>query len=47
MELVQAGGAKEDKKALKLAKRRLGTHRRGMRKREDLRQVVRAMRHKA
>ena len=46
MELVQAGGAKEDKKALKIAKRRLGTHRRGMKKREDLRQVVRAMRHR-
>jgi large subunit ribosomal protein L36e len=46
MELVQTGGAKDDKKALKLAKRRLGTHRRGLRKREFIQGLVSQQRHK-
>jgi len=44
IELLQAGGAKEDKKALKIAKKRLGTHRRGTLKRESIREVVQKMR---
>jgi len=39
---LKVGGAKESKKALKMAKRRLGTHRRGLKKRELLEEYVRA-----
>lgn len=46
MELLQTGGAKEDKRALKLAKKSLGTHRRGTKKREALREIVLAARRK-
>jgi large subunit ribosomal protein L36e len=46
MELLQVGGAKEDKRALKIAKKSLGTHRRGMLKREALREIVQAARRK-
>jgi len=40
--LLKVGGAKESKKALKMAKRRLGTHRRALKKRELLEEYVRA-----
>lgn len=46
MELIQAGGAKDEKKALKLAKRRLGTHHRAIVKREYIQSLVQAQRHK-
>lgn len=46
MELVQIGGAKEDKKALKVAKKRLGTHRRGLLKREKTKEIWQKMRAK-
>ncbi|OMJ78476.1 hypothetical protein SteCoe_7485 [Stentor coeruleus] len=46
LELLQAGSTKDEKKALKVAKRRLGTHKRGMNKRENLRLVMQKMRHK-
>eukprot|EP00331_Platyophrya_macrostoma_P031880 CAMPEP_0176436376 /NCGR_PEP_ID=MMETSP0127-20121128/17934_1 /TAXON_ID=938130 /ORGANISM="Platyophrya macrostoma, Strain WH" /LENGTH=87 /DNA_ID=CAMNT_0017819689 /DNA_START=82 /DNA_END=345 /DNA_ORIENTATION=+ len=41
MELLKTGVAKDNKKALKLAKARLGTHRRGLLKREDMENVLR------
>ena len=44
IELLQAGGARDEKKALKLAKRRLGTHSRGVKKREGMRLVMQKMR---
>lgn len=44
MELMQMGG-KDEKKALKLAKRKLGTHRRGMKKREYIQSLVAAQKH--
>ncbi|OMJ77186.1 hypothetical protein SteCoe_23261 [Stentor coeruleus] len=46
LELLQAGSTKDEKKALKVAKRRLGTHKRGMNKRETMRMVMQKMRHK-
>lgn len=46
LELLQAGSTKDEKKALKVAKKRLGTHKRGMNKREYLRMVMQKMRHK-
>jgi len=39
--LIKSGTAKEHKKALKLSKSRLGTHRRAMKKREEMEEVVR------
>ncbi|KRW99837.1 hypothetical protein PPERSA_10956 [Pseudocohnilembus persalinus] len=41
VELIKVGGQKELKKALKFAKARLGTHRRGLRKRALLEEYVR------
>eukprot|EP00126_Sphaerothecum_destruens_P000666 Sdes_comp10852_c0_seq1m2506 len=41
MELLKVG---KDKRALKLAKRRLGTHRRGKGKREEMQNVLASMR---
>eukprot|EP00362_Geleiidae_sp_MMETSP1317_P001776 CAMPEP_0201282330 /NCGR_PEP_ID=MMETSP1317-20130820/5328_1 /ASSEMBLY_ACC=CAM_ASM_000770 /TAXON_ID=187299 /ORGANISM="Undescribed Undescribed, Strain Undescribed" /LENGTH=42 /DNA_ID= /DNA_START= /DNA_END= /DNA_ORIENTATION= len=40
MELLRTGGASEGKRALKLAKKRLGTHRRAVNKRNYLEDVV-------
>lgn len=44
MELLKIGTASTNKRALKLAKRRLGTHLRGKRKREELQEVIAAQR---
>ena len=44
MELLKVGGARELKKALKTCKKRLGTHRRALKKRAALEDVVRAAR---
>merc|ERR1719272_2241285 len=44
IELLKIGSASTTKRALKLAKKRLGTHRRGKRKREEMAEVVSAMR---
>lgn len=41
MELLKTGVAKDSKKALKLAKARLGTHHRALAKREDLENTIR------
>ena len=45
MELMQMGGSKDEKKALKLAKKRLGTHHRAMKKREYIQSLVAAQKH--
>ena len=44
LELLQIGGASEAKKALKIAKQRLGTFRRGTAKRESMQQIAMEMR---
>lgn len=41
MELIKAGTAKDSKKALKLSKKALGTHRRGKAKRDALVEILR------
>jgi len=46
IELIKTGQAKDGKKALKLAKKRLGTLVRGKRKRDELEEVVRQQRKK-
>jgi large subunit ribosomal protein L36e len=46
LELLQAGSSKDEKKAMKVAKRRLGTHKRGIKKREFLRGVMQRLRQK-
>lgn len=46
VELLKQGGVKESKKALKIAKQRLGTHLRAKRKREILQDYVREQRKK-
>ena len=46
LELLQMGGSKDEKKALKLGKRRLGNHSRGLKKRENLRAIMQKQRAK-
>merc|ERR1719291_591570 len=46
IELIKIGSASTFKRALKLAKKRLGTHRRGKKKREEMQECVAAMRRK-
>merc|ERR1711935_1018627 len=46
IELLKIGLASTQRRALKLAKRRLGTHRRGKKKREEMADAVAAMRRK-
>eukprot|EP00918_Siedleckia_nematoides_P079788 GHVU01174811.1.p1 GENE.GHVU01174811.1~~GHVU01174811.1.p1 ORF type:complete len:116 (+),score=20.01 GHVU01174811.1:36-383(+) len=46
IELIKIGTAATLKRALKFAKKRLGTHRRGKRKRDEMLRVVQAMRKK-
>lgn len=46
IELLKIGNASTHKRALKLAKKRLGTHRRGKKKREEMQEAVSAMRRK-
>ena len=46
MELIKTGIAKDYKKALKLSKKRLGTHRRAMNKRSEMEEVIRQQRKK-
>eukprot|EP00440_Ansanella_granifera_P013217 gb/GFBE01014363.1/.p1 GENE.gb/GFBE01014363.1/~~gb/GFBE01014363.1/.p1 ORF type:complete len:112 (+),score=31.36 gb/GFBE01014363.1/:1-336(+) len=47
IELIKIGSASTFKRALKLAKKRLGTHRRGTKKRNEMSDAVAAMRRKA
>jgi len=44
IELLKIGSASTQKRALKLAKKRLGTHKRGKQKREEMGEAVSAMR---
>jgi large subunit ribosomal protein L36e len=46
LELLKTGGMKESKKALKIAKKSLGTHKRGKAKRESLLELLREQRKK-
>eukprot|EP00933_Yihiella_yeosuensis_P052946 TRINITY_DN510_c0_g2_i2.p1 TRINITY_DN510_c0_g2~~TRINITY_DN510_c0_g2_i2.p1 ORF type:complete len:113 (-),score=31.14 TRINITY_DN510_c0_g2_i2:379-717(-) len=46
IELLKIGSAATFKRALKLAKKRLGTHRRGKKKRDQMSEAVAAMRKK-
>mmetsp|Transcript_65297 Transcript_65297/g.103469 ORF Transcript_65297/g.103469 Transcript_65297/m.103469 type:complete len:112 (+) Transcript_65297:78-413(+) len=46
LELLKIGSAGTVKRALKLAKRRLGTHKRGLSKRAEMSEAVAAMRRK-
>eukprot|EP01068_Selenidium_serpulae_P006345 Selendium_serpulae@DN4353_c0_g1_i1.p1 len=46
MELIRMGTASSRKRAFKFAKRRLGTHKRGLKKRADMEDVVIALRKK-
>merc|ERR1719378_2016574 len=46
IELIKIGSAATVKRALKLAKKRLGTHKRGKKKREEMVDAVAAMRRK-
>lgn len=46
IELMKTGTSKDNKKALKLCKKRLGTHLRGKRKRDELEEVLRQQRKK-
>merc|ERR1719326_1601581 len=46
IELLKIGSAATFKRALKFAKKRLGTHRRGKKKREEMTEAVAAMRRK-
>mmetsp|Transcript_4392 Transcript_4392/g.4910 ORF Transcript_4392/g.4910 Transcript_4392/m.4910 type:complete len:107 (+) Transcript_4392:71-391(+) len=47
LELLKVGGASEERKAMKIAKKRLGTHKRAKGKKEELKRVAMAMRRKA
>mmetsp|Transcript_450 Transcript_450/g.392 ORF Transcript_450/g.392 Transcript_450/m.392 type:complete len:108 (-) Transcript_450:704-1027(-) len=46
IELLKIGSAATNKRSLKLAKKRLGTHKRGLKKRSQMDQAVQAMRRK-
>jgi len=46
IELIKIGSASTFKRSLKLAKKRLGTHRRGKKKRDEMSEAVAAMRRK-
>merc|ERR1712224_715094 len=47
IELIKIGSSATFKRALKLAKKRLGTHKRGKKKRDEMTDAVAAMRRKA
>ena len=46
VEMIQTGVAAKEKKAVKLARRRLGTHHRACKKRDEMNQLIRAQRKK-
>jgi large subunit ribosomal protein L36e len=46
LELIRTGVASKEKKAVKLARRRLGTQRRAQAKKAELNEIIRAQRRK-
>ena len=46
MEMIRTGVASKEKKAVKMARRRLGTHHRAQRKRDEINDLIRAQRKK-
>lgn len=46
MEMIRTGVASKEKKAVKLARRRLGTNRRAQSKRDEINEMIRAQRKK-
>ena len=46
IELIRTGIATKEKKAVKLARQRLGTHRRAQHKRDEINELIRAQRKK-
>ena len=46
MEMIRTGVAAKEKKAVKLARRRLGTHHRAQHKRDEINDMIRAQRRK-
>ena len=46
MEMIRTGVASKEKKAVKLARRRLGTHHRAQKKRDEINELIRAQRKK-
>ncbi len=46
MEMIRTGVASKEKKAVKLARARLGTHHRAQRKRDEINELIRAQRRK-
>ena len=46
MEMIRTGVATKDKKAVKLARRRLGTQKRAQRKRDEINDLIRAQKKK-
>ncbi len=46
MEMIRTGVASKEKKAVKLARRRLGTHKRAQRKRDEINELIKAQRRK-
>eukprot|EP00521_Asterionellopsis_glacialis_P005602 CAMPEP_0195269064 /NCGR_PEP_ID=MMETSP0706-20130129/13539_1 /TAXON_ID=33640 /ORGANISM="Asterionellopsis glacialis, Strain CCMP134" /LENGTH=124 /DNA_ID=CAMNT_0040324087 /DNA_START=246 /DNA_END=620 /DNA_ORIENTATION=- len=47
LDMIKTGGSAADKRIYKFAKRRLGSHKRALRKREDIKEVNAAQRAKA
>jgi len=46
MEMIRTGVASKEKKAVKLARQRLGTHHRAQKKRDEINELIRAQRKK-
>jgi large subunit ribosomal protein L36e len=46
MEMIRTGVASKEKKAVKLARQRLGTHHRAQKKRDEINELIRAQRRK-
>jgi large subunit ribosomal protein L36e len=46
MEMIRTGVASKEKKAVKVARRRLGTHNRAQRKRDEINDLIRAQKKK-
>ncbi len=46
MEMIRTGVASKEKKAVKLARRRLGTHHRAQKKRDEINDLIRAQKKK-